>query len=309
MASLPEYYLIRLDPPPKSIGVTQNRRDNYRWVYNGQDSHCSHRCEISFLQEGSVRVNRIDNTVVHKEGSVRTVVIDAYREEVSITPVVQEFYTRFFLKEPPRPITEEEAAEWLNTTHEAILPAYTADRAVCEQISTQLKTMAALTKGPALARSLKLRSCLYECFAVLTEYAVTTARTNLQHLHRDMSPHTEKACRFLEDNLAQAPTVMAVAEHVGISYDYLKKVFQKDMNMTMTEYANRARIRRVEQLITVENMTLEAAGNIVGIDNPKYLSRMFHRYAGVSAAEYPRVYRERRSRTWPSSQSHPQVEP
>ncbi len=307
MASLPEYYLIRLDPPPRSIGVIQNRKDNYRWQYDSRDDHWSHRCEISFLQEGSVRVNRPGSTVIHEEGSVRTVVIDAPREEVCITPVAQEFYTRFFLAEPPRPISEEEVAEWKNTVHEAILPAYTANLAVCEQIGTLLKTMAALRDGPELARSLKVRACLYECFAVLTEYAVTTAQANLQHLHRELSPHTQKACRFLEDNLARTPTVLAVADHVGISYDYLKKVFQKDMGMTMTEYANRARIRRVEQLITVENLTMEAAGCAVGIDNPKYLSRLFRRYVGVSAAEYRRIYRERRSQTWPPLQNHPQV--
>jgi len=307
MAALPEYYLIQLDPPPNHIGLTQNRRENYRWKYSGKN--LPHRCEISFLQEGCVRITRPGGTIIHEAGSVRTVVIDSPWEEVGITPVVQEFYTRFFLAEPPLPITAEEAAEWPNTAHQAILPAYTTDRAVCERVSALLKTMAALSKGPELALKLKMHTCLYECLAVLTEYAVTTAQANLQHLHRELSSYTKKACRFLEENLSRAPSVLAVAQHVGISYDYLKKVFQKDMNMTMTEYANRARIRRVEQLITVENMTLEAAGSAVGIDNPKYLSRLFHRYAGVTAAEYRRVYRERRSRSWPPSQSHQQEEP
>lgn len=293
MASPPEYYLIRLDPPPSPILVTQNRKADYLWKYSGKLQ--SGRCEINFLQEGRVRVNRIGSTMIHEEGCVRALVIDRPQEEVGLTPVIQELYTRFFLSSPPRPITEEAVSEWHNFSSEAILPAYISDISVCKRVGSILKNMAVLTKGAKLAQDLKLRACLYECFSILTEYAVSTARQKQQHLQRDISPHTRKACRFLEENIAKCPTVLEIADHVGIGYDYLKRVFQRDMKLTLKEYANLVKIRRVEQLITVENMNLEAAGRAVGIQNPNYISKLFHRYAGVSATEYRRIYQEHRN--------------
>jgi len=294
MASPPEYYLIRLDPPPSPILITQNRKANYLWDYSGKTRRG--RCEINLLQEGRMRVNRIGSTTIHEEGSVRTLVIDGPQEEVGMTPVVQELFARFFLEIPPAPISEEAVAEWHNFSCEAILPAYVSNVSVCEQVGSVLKNMAALTKGTKLAQDLKMRACLYECLSILTDHAVATARQKLQHMQRESSPHTQKACRFLEEHLSQCPTVQEIAAHVGIGYDYLKRVFQRDMNMTLKEYANLVKIRRVEQLITVENMTLDAAGRSVGIRNPNYISKLFHRFAGVSATEYRRIYQERKNK-------------
>jgi len=290
MASPPEYYLIRLDPPPDPISISQNRKSDYLRKYS-DPLHSGH-CEINFLQEGRVRVSRIGSTMIHEAGCVRTVVVDGPREEVGITPVIQELFTRFSLASPPRPITEKAVVEWHNFSCEAILPAYISNISVCEQVGCILKNMAVLAKGAKLAQDLKLRACLYECFSILTEYAVSTARQKQLYQQREISPHTCRACRFLEENVAKCPTVLEVAAHVGIGYDYLKRVFQRDMNMTLKEYANLVKIRRVEQLITVENMDLTAAGRAVGIRNPTYISKLFHRYAGVSATEYRRIYQE-----------------
>jgi len=288
---VPEYHLIRLNPLPQSLTAAQERRDNYRRQYDLREPPYSYACEIRFLQEGKVQITQA-GSITCKEGSVRTVIAGVPGEEIGITPVVRELFVRFFLLEPPQPITEERVALWQNNTHEAILPKYVTDPAVCERLAELLRAIADLAESKKVTRDLKQRKLLYECFAILTECAVNTVLHRQRLPQRDVSHYTSKACRFLENKISERPTVLAVAEHVGISYDYLKRVFQKDTGMTLKEYANLVKIRRVEQLITVENMTLEAAGSIVGIENLKYLSRLFCRFAGVSAAEYRRLYKQ-----------------
>lgn len=296
MLSVPEYHLIRLDPLPQSLTAAQECRDDYRRQYDLREPPFSYACEIRFLQKGQVQINHA-GIITCEEGSVRTVIAGVPGEEIGITPVILELFVRFFLLEPPQPITEERVAVWQNNIHEAILPTYVTDPAVCERLAGLLRELADLTESKSVTRDLKQRTLLYDCFAVLTECAVNTVQNRQRLPQRVVSHYTSKACRFLENKISERPTVLAVAEYVGISYDYLKRVFQKDMGMTLKEYANFVKIRRVEQLITVENMTLEAAGSAVGIENLKYLSRLFIRFAGVSAAEYRRLYKQNQKNT------------
>ena len=65
------------------------------------------------------------------------------------------------------------------------------------------------------------------------------------------------------------------------------------MDMSIVEYWNRSRIHKVEQLITVGGMTLIEAGDAVGIGDVKYLSRLFHRYTGMTAQEFRHIYHSR----------------
>lgn len=287
----PPYYLIRLDPPPRLIDAIHNRKEGFCWQFTPRPTL---RMEITFLQEGSITEYRDGHDVTYEQGTVHTRLLNRSFEVCSRDPVLQEFYMAFTVAEPPRPIYEEDAAAWVNTVHCAIMPEYITNHAACERIGNLLKTAHKLIICKDMVRSLKLRTILYECLSILTEQAVIQAQERVQRISKAQNAYTQKAKNYLEANLSRKVQVGEVAAHVGISYDHLNRVFRQDMNMTLLEYANRARIRRVEQLITVEGLPLEAAGEQVGIQDTKYLSRLFHRYTGISAAEYRRSYRERK---------------
>ena len=250
--------------------------------------------EIIFLQEGSVSEQRGGKEVTYREGAVYTQLLNRSFEQYSADPVVQDFCMAFNLGEAPRPMYEEAVANWVNTVHYAILPEYITDHAACERIGNLLKTGNKLIIYKDMIRSLKLRTIMYECFSILTEQAVLQAQERLQRISRMQSHYTKKAKEYLDGNLHRRVQVSEVADYVGISYDHLNRVFRQDLNMTMLEYLNRAKVRRVEQYITEDGLTMEQAGERVGIQDTKYLSRQFHRYTGISAAEYRRIYRERK---------------
>ena len=93
---------------------------------------------------------------------------------------------------------------------------------------------------------------------------------------------------FLQERIR----VEDIADHVGISYHYLKILFLRDMGMTLLDHINRSKIHRVEYCITEGGMTLEEAGETVGLYSAKYLSHLFHRCTGMTVREYRRIYRE-----------------
>jgi len=285
------YYLIRLNPIPRDVKARQNRKEHYRWQHKSRSDNL---CEISYLYEGSLSEIRQNREITFPQGSVYTNLFTRDHEKYTNCPVMHEFYLLFKLSEPPRLLTEDEVANWSNKVHYAILPECITDTAACEHIGGLLKTAANTVRTGMMVRSLKLRSIMYECLAILTEQAILQAREHLQRTVRNTRPFTKKAIQYIEQHLAEKLQVSQIAEHAGVSYTYLNRVFHQDTGMSMLEFANRRRIREVEKYITDDGMTMEQAGDKVGISDIKYLSRLFHRYVGVSAAEYRHLYHARK---------------
>lgn len=291
MASSPApYYLISLNPPPTMVRAFTNRRENYTWHFTSKRPNMF---EIAFLQEGSVSEMRDDGEHTYPQGSVHTMVDNRHCTKYCKETFVHEFFLRIVLAEDPVPISEDEAAAWFSTAHQAILPEVVTDPAICEQIGNLIKSVIGVAFSDYVCRGLKLRAVMYECLMLLTQYAVEQARKNQQMPEKKRSRCTIRAVDYIRKHLAEKLRVEDIAEASGDNYDHLKRVFRKEIGMTIVEYINRSRIRQVEQYITVQNMTLAAAGAAVGIHDVKYLSRLFHRCTGMTAREYKRTYSER----------------
>lgn len=289
--SSPLYYLIRLDPPPRIHVVGRKRASHLRGLKMGLEPPYM---EISFLQEGAVREWRNGEEITHGEGAVLTRFIGAAEQDRIIgTPAVSFFVLQFRLDDPPLPLTDEEVDPWSSSADHAIVPRSVDNPAAREQIGTLLKSASRLVRTRDPVCHLKLRSILHECLAILSEEAAVQAWEQTRHTAQVCSPYTKKAQEYIYDNLSRQLTVAEVVAHVGISYEHLHRCFRRDMNMTLTEYMNRARIRQVEHCITAEGLTMKEAGKRVGIRDDKYLSRLFHRYVGISASQYRRFYQER----------------
>ena len=145
-----------------------------------------------------------------------------------------------------------------------------------------ITTVASVDPG----RFLALRAEVYHLFALLSEASVRAAaamdsRTALQNQH-----YSRLAVEYLTDHIADRISAADVAAHTGVSYGYLSRIFRAGMGMTLVEYSNCAKVQRVRELITSRNISLTDAGLAVGIDDGKYLSRLFKKYSGVTSAEY-----------------------
>jgi len=283
------YYLIRLDPPPYEVRSYANRAEQYAWKLGGSTPN---RCEISFLQEGSLHENSDGTEFFYPQGTVLCSVNDRVRCFQCRDDVFHDFYLRFLTSSQPVPIAEEEVANWFSGRNQAILPDHVTDPAVCQQIAARLKPTIGQFRSDDVARGLAMRACLYDCLAILTRYAVARAKSKQQQLLKQRSVYTVRACAYIGEHLQERIRMEDVAAYACVSYTHLKTLFLRDMNMTILDYINRSKIRLVEKYITVDRMTLEQAGAAVGLPTPKHLSRLFHRYTGMTVQQYRRIYGE-----------------
>lgn len=281
----PRYHLVSLDRPPKLIRIRSSIHENFRYNYVWNDSRC---VEINYLQEGNMCEMRANGLCCYEQGTVHTLVPTRAFTQYSTTPVTHEYYLVAALADPVRPMTDEQVSDWVCDGNAAIIPEYITDAALCHQIGNRLKTMYEHS-GYDPVEPLKLRSCWYELLTLLTSYAVEQARRDHKQQEKLISPHTRKACQYINQHLSDNVSVEAISKAVGITYNHLKNVFARDMGRTIVEYRNMARIRMVQNLLTVEGVTLEEAGESVGIHDPAYLSRMFRKYTGMSVREYRRL--------------------
>jgi len=290
MARRNSYYLIRLEPAPRRLRILLNQDVDYSWSYSGSNHTL---CEISYLQEGIMHDTTENGDVVIPQGAVSCFVDDRIRVRYSNSPVFREVYFNFYTAMPPTPISEEQAAEWFSTRNEAILPDMVTDPTVCQELADLLLPCVALFRKNDVVRGLLLRANMYLCLAILTRYSVNRARARMMKLQQKQpSIYTTRACAYIDAHMGERFRTEDVAAAAGISYSHLKDLFRRDMGTTMTDYINRGKIRLVEQYITTGGMTLTKAAQAVGFSEPKYLSRLFRRYTGMTVQEYRRLHSE-----------------
>ncbi|MFZ6031235.1 MAG: ATP-binding protein [Chloroflexota bacterium] len=107
-----------------------------------------------------------------------------------------------------------------------------------------------------------------------------------------LPPHTsslvKRAIIYLNQNYVRSLSRWEIAEAVGVSEDYLSRVFARELGITAWDYLNRYRVLQAKRLLL---QTHESIGNIArqtGFKDQAYFSRVFHKLNGIS----PQAFRE-----------------
>lgn len=98
----------------------------------------------------------------------------------------------------------------------------------------------------------------------------------------------KRAIAYLHQNYARPLARWEIAEGIGVSEDYLSRVFNRELGISPWDYLNRYRISRARELLHLTHDSISRIGRRVGFSDPAYFSRVFHRITGLS----PRAYRE-----------------
>jgi len=98
----------------------------------------------------------------------------------------------------------------------------------------------------------------------------------------------KQAVAYFHQNYSRPISRWEIAEAVGVSEDYLSRVFNRELNISPWDYLNRYRILHAKHslLNTTENIGVIARQ--VGFKDQAYFSRVFHRITGKS----PQAFRD-----------------
>ena len=133
-------------------------------------------------------------------------------------------------------------------------------------------------------------SIVLELIAALTDEVVRAALLSSSNFSPANTLYVHKAMEYISNHLSQKMTVNELADYVQISPSYLSGLFKAYTGQSIVDYINRLKIEQIKELmVSNKDILLKEAGENVGITDENYLSRLFKRYAGMSAREFQRM--------------------
>jgi AraC-like DNA-binding protein len=96
----------------------------------------------------------------------------------------------------------------------------------------------------------------------------------------------EGVCVFLQSHYQYEITRDSVAEHFGVSPNYLSRLFKTHGNMTFSSYLTHVRIDRAKHLLHNYNLKLEEIAAHCGYCDAPYFCHVFKRLAKMTPAEF-----------------------
>lgn len=279
------YYKAVCKRFPTMISARNLRLGSYVYDFSRHFSWC----EVGFIQKGRIREYRGDREWCHEEGCIYTFATpaplrhyseDTEHEEVILMMRIQEW----------QPVTREEILNWEPRPGEFLLKNQISDPALCRSLELLIKRGVEIYNSFSPVREQLTVSLMLEILARITEHVIREVSDGGANLSPRDSEHCRRARTYIRGQLTRKLTVEEVAGHTGISYSRLSHVFRQTMGMTLLEYINREKIRLVQELLISERLTPEEAGNAVGVEDVKYLRRLFRKYTGMTITQYIKMH-------------------
>ena len=125
---------------------------------------------------------------------------------------------------------------------------------------------------------------------VLSEEETSAALNRALFGAEALPPHTsalvKRALAYLHQNYARPLARWEIAEAVGVSEDYLSRVFSRELGLSPWDYLNRYRMQRAKELLRRTNDSIRSIAHQVGFKDQAYFSRVFRKQTGSSPNEF-----------------------
>jgi DNA-binding response OmpR family regulator len=121
---------------------------------------------------------------------------------------------------------------------------------------------------------------------------VEAALTRQHTLNRTTQQLIRRAMAYIHARYAEPLSREEIAEHVGISADYLTDCFRQELGITPISYIRRYRIRQACELLRDTDQSITQVALAVGFSEGAHFTRTFQREMGTT----PRAYRDNKQR-------------
>ena len=92
--------------------------------------------------------------------------------------------------------------------------------------------------------------------------------------------------KYIDENYADFISLEKVAEVIGLNPVYLSYLFKKIKKENFSEYLNKIRLEKAEELLTDSTLKIGEISEEVGYRDARYFSSLFKKRTGMSPNEY-----------------------
>lgn len=136
--------------------------------------------------------------------------------------------------------------------------------------------------------------CLLEMFMTFGNYIIESQEESesVEQKNDRLLKRIQIACNYIQENCEMNLTLEKVADHIGFSPFYFSRCFKKVTTFSFVEYLTIQRVKRIQALLTDEDMLITDAAYQAGFKSISTLNRVFKKYSGCSPSDYKKYYRE-----------------
>ncbi len=95
-----------------------------------------------------------------------------------------------------------------------------------------------------------------------------------------------KTVAYIKSNYMNKITLEDIAEHVFLSKSHLSKIFNKEMNTTISAFINKIRIEKSKHLLKDGSLSIADIANLTGFDDQSYFTKQFKIFTGISPKKF-----------------------
>lgn len=121
------------------------------------------------------------------------------------------------------------------------------------------------------------KKILIEKYTQLIDYRSTA---------KDRKNTVERIKEYVHENYRKDIGINDIAEHLGLSYSYVRKLFKDDSGMNIVDYINSLRIKKAKKLLLNRDASIREIAASVGYNNMQSFERYFKRSVGVTPGEF-----------------------
>ena len=103
---------------------------------------------------------------------------------------------------------------------------------------------------------------------------------------KEFSFDVENAVRYAEANFKRAVPLGEIAKYIGISPNYLCRVFRKETGKTWVEYLNFARVSKAKELLSGTHKNMLEIAEASGFCSQITFCKVFRRMEGMSPSSF-----------------------
>jgi len=111
-----------------------------------------------------------------------------------------------------------------------------------------------------------------------------------QHSMERYSSAVRSCLNYIDFHYMEPLNLESLATRFMINKNYLSSRFHKEAGMTVTDYINKTRVRRAEELLGKTALSMQAVAERCGFSDANYFARIFKKINGVSPNEFRRSF-------------------
>ena len=98
--------------------------------------------------------------------------------------------------------------------------------------------------------------------------------------------YSKQIIDYLNEYYAEDILYEELAERIGISYSYLRRIVKEETGKSVSDYVNKIRIEKMKAMLLTSDESLVSIAEKVGYHNMQSVTRYFRKFEGITPKEF-----------------------